>query len=171
MRARLIGAGPGPGSQAGAEAHPDPGLRNVRNPGEPPAVGPLRPNEDMLPYRGTSAGGGYSTVGDLLKFVNALNSHKLLDEHYTELLTTGKVSTPRPGTKIRLRIRGPDDAGWESAFWSWRWRAGDEWQIVGFSGVRLRGYRALKFRSTHGRRCGPIRKRSIGRALAASSTS
>jgi CubicO group peptidase (beta-lactamase class C family) len=49
------------------------------------------PNTDTLPPRGTSAGGGYSTVEDLLRFANALNSHKLLNEHYTDLLTTGKV--------------------------------------------------------------------------------
>jgi len=56
--------------------------------------GKWSPNTDTLPYRGTSAGGGYSTVGDLLRFANALTSHKLLDAHYTELLTTGKVTTP-----------------------------------------------------------------------------
>jgi CubicO group peptidase (beta-lactamase class C family) len=56
--------------------------------------GKLVPNTDTLPYRGTSAGGGYSTVGDLLRFANALENHKLLDPHYTELLTTGKVETP-----------------------------------------------------------------------------
>ena len=33
---------------------------------------------DTLPYRGTSAGGGYSTVGDLLKFAQALRTEKLL---------------------------------------------------------------------------------------------
>jgi CubicO group peptidase (beta-lactamase class C family) len=54
-----------------------------------------KPNTDTLPYRGTSAGGGYSTVEDLQRFAEALRSHKLLDEHYTELLTTGKVETGR----------------------------------------------------------------------------
>ena len=49
------------------------------------------PNTDTLPYRGTSAGGGYSTVGDLLKFADALMSHKLLNAEYTDLLVTGKV--------------------------------------------------------------------------------
>jgi D-alanyl-D-alanine carboxypeptidase len=34
--------------------------------------GTWRPNTDTLPYRGTSAGGGYSTVEDLLRFANAL---------------------------------------------------------------------------------------------------
>ncbi|HEX5702491.1 MAG TPA: serine hydrolase domain-containing protein [Pyrinomonadaceae bacterium] len=54
----------------------------------------LRPNTDTLPYRGTSAGGGYSTVEDLLKFATALQTHKLLNAQYTEMLTTGKVDTP-----------------------------------------------------------------------------
>ena len=54
----------------------------------------LRPNTDTLPYRGTSAGGGYSTVEDLLKFATALQNHKLLNAQHTELLTTGKVETP-----------------------------------------------------------------------------
>ena len=54
----------------------------------------LVPNTDTLPYRGTSAGGGYSTVEDFLRFANALEQHKLLDAHYTELLTTGKIDTP-----------------------------------------------------------------------------
>ena len=50
---------------------------------------------DTLPYRGTSAGGGDSTVLDLIQFANALASHKLLDAKHGELLTTGKVDTPR----------------------------------------------------------------------------
>jgi CubicO group peptidase (beta-lactamase class C family) len=59
--------------------------------------GGWKPNTDTLPYRGTSAGGGYSTAGDLQKFAAALRGHKLLDAHYTELLTTGKVETGRTG--------------------------------------------------------------------------
>ena len=82
------GPGPGPGAGPGPEQH------------QPPrADGPLRPIEGTLPYRGTSAGGGYSTVGDLLKFASALTSDSLLSAHDTEILITGKVSTPRPGTK------------------------------------------------------------------------
>ena len=34
----------------------------------------LRPNSDMLPGRGSSAGGGYSTAHDLLKFLAALRA-------------------------------------------------------------------------------------------------
>lgn len=58
---------------------------------KPPGTKDWQPNNDTLPYRGTSAGGGYSTVRDLLKFADALEQHKLLDAHYTELLTTGKM--------------------------------------------------------------------------------
>jgi CubicO group peptidase (beta-lactamase class C family) len=46
----------------------------------------LRPTTGMLPYRGTSAGGGYSTVEDLLGFANAVQQNKLLTAHYTEVL-------------------------------------------------------------------------------------
>lgn len=59
--------------------------------------GSWKANTDTLPYRGTSAGGGYSTVGDLLRFANALQEHKLLDPQFTELLTTGKVDMPGGG--------------------------------------------------------------------------
>jgi CubicO group peptidase (beta-lactamase class C family) len=52
-----------------------------------------KPNTETLPYRGTSAGGGYTTVEDLLRFATALTEHKLLNEHYTELLTTAKPET------------------------------------------------------------------------------
>jgi CubicO group peptidase (beta-lactamase class C family) len=65
------------------------------------------PNTDTLPYRGTSAGGGYSTVEDLLRFANALESHKLLDTQHVELLTTGKVQTPNDG----MYAYGFDDEG------------------------------------------------------------
>ena len=54
-------------------------------------------NTDTLPYRGTSAGGGYSTVEDLLKFATALQTNKLLKPQYTEMLTTEKVDTPNGG--------------------------------------------------------------------------
>jgi CubicO group peptidase (beta-lactamase class C family) len=54
----------------------------------------LTPNTDTLPYRGTSAGGGYSTVEDLFRFATALQNRKLLNAQYTDILTTGKVNTP-----------------------------------------------------------------------------
>ncbi|HTA40010.1 MAG TPA: serine hydrolase, partial [Candidatus Acidoferrales bacterium] len=44
--------------------------------------------------RASPAGGGYSTVGDLLRFANALQNNVLLDAAHTQLLTTGKVDMP-----------------------------------------------------------------------------
>jgi D-alanyl-D-alanine carboxypeptidase len=98
--------GPGPGPGRG----PGPGVGTGTGPGRPEAGGraPSIPSaslvraDQMLPYRGTSAGGGYSTVNDLLKFANALIGNKLVNSQLTNLLTTGKVDTPRPGLKYGL---------------------------------------------------------------------
>jgi CubicO group peptidase (beta-lactamase class C family) len=82
-----------------AEDEPVPGRsvgythRRPRGPGDSTVPAAWVPNTDTLPYRGTSAGGGYSTVEDFLRFANALESHKLLDAEHTELLTTGIVDT------------------------------------------------------------------------------
>lgn len=42
--------------------------------------GAWAPNTDTLPWRGTAAGGGYSTVGDLLRFAQALSSGRLISK-------------------------------------------------------------------------------------------
>jgi CubicO group peptidase (beta-lactamase class C family) len=55
---------------------------------------PLRPNTSWLPFRGSPAGGGYSTLDDMLRFDRALRTHKLLSAKFTELITTGKVDAP-----------------------------------------------------------------------------
>ena len=52
------------------------------------------PNTDSPTNSGTPAGGGFSTAGDLLRFVNALRENKLLDAQHTKLMTTGMVATP-----------------------------------------------------------------------------
>ena len=44
---------------------------------------------DTLPWSGTPAGGGYSTVGDLAKFAEALMTDRLMDAAHTKLLTDG----------------------------------------------------------------------------------
>jgi CubicO group peptidase (beta-lactamase class C family) len=54
-------------------------------------TGKWHPVKEQLPYRGTSAGGGYSTVGDLLRFATALVQHKLLNVRLTNQATTGQV--------------------------------------------------------------------------------
>jgi CubicO group peptidase (beta-lactamase class C family) len=75
--------------------------------------GPWTDNKDTLPYRGTSAGGGYSTVEDLYKFATALERHKLLDAAHTDLLTTGKVDTGRGGDKYGFGFFDTSEGGLE----------------------------------------------------------
>jgi CubicO group peptidase (beta-lactamase class C family) len=53
--------------------------------------GKLVNNWDTLPWRGMSAGGGDSTVGDLMRFAEALRNHKLLNAELTETVITGKA--------------------------------------------------------------------------------
>jgi D-alanyl-D-alanine carboxypeptidase len=51
--------------------------------------GPRVANTATLAGKGSSAGGGYSTVKDMLKFANALNANKLLTPEFTEIVFTG----------------------------------------------------------------------------------
>jgi D-alanyl-D-alanine carboxypeptidase len=48
------------------------------------------------PTKGCPAGGGYSTVEDLLRFDTTLRNYKLLDKKHFEILTTGKVVEALP---------------------------------------------------------------------------
>ena len=71
------------------------------------------PNTDWMPYRGNSAGGGYSTVGDLLRFAEALRNQELLDAYHTNLMIAGQVETARGGKQAYglQDSRGADGAG------------------------------------------------------------
>ena len=53
--------------------------------------GKLKNNLYIHVCKGGPAGGGYSTIEDLLNFSNALMSNKLLTPEYTEVAITGKV--------------------------------------------------------------------------------
>lgn len=53
--------------------------------------GALVANTDAMPWSGTSAGGGYSSVGDLYLFAQALQSGKLLDPNLLREATQGSV--------------------------------------------------------------------------------
>jgi D-alanyl-D-alanine carboxypeptidase len=48
-------------------------------------------NTDKMPWSGTSAGGGYSTVGDLYLFAQALQSGKLLSPEFLSEATRGSA--------------------------------------------------------------------------------
>ena len=50
-------------------------------------------NADTLPWRGTAAGGGYSTVGDLLRFAQALQSGKLVSKELLAQATTPQAQS------------------------------------------------------------------------------
>lgn len=84
-----------PAGMTGTASEPEEQTVSDRSVGYMRGGGDWRPNTDTLPYRGTSAGGGYSTVEDLLRFATALQTHKLLDAKHTEELTTGKVDAGR----------------------------------------------------------------------------
>jgi len=84
-----------PAGMTGTASEPEEQTVSDRSVGYMRGGGDWRPNTDTLPYRGTSAGGGYSTVEDLLRFATALQTHKLLNAKYTEELTTGKVDAGR----------------------------------------------------------------------------
>ena len=68
------------------------------------AIGYTRDNEDgqrqnnlfLHVIKGCSAGGGFSTVEDLLHFALALESNKLVNAQYTKLITTCKPKTFDP---------------------------------------------------------------------------
>lgn len=62
--------------------------------GDPLGIEPRRNNLLTLPMQGSSAGGGYSTAPDLLRFAQALRANKLVNAELTEKLTSGKVDTP-----------------------------------------------------------------------------
>jgi CubicO group peptidase (beta-lactamase class C family) len=62
-------------------------------------------NTDTLPWRGTSAGGGYSTVGDLFRFAQALESGKLLSK--TLLSEATRPQERRYGYGFGVRGEGP----------------------------------------------------------------
>ena len=79
---------------------------------------PARQNNiNTLPARGSSAGGGYSTAADLLRFSQALLADKLLPKKWTDWVFTGKLDAPgqrnigvaggSPGVNAVLEIAPP----------------------------------------------------------------
>ncbi len=65
---------------------------------QPLPPGQVRSSVFSMITRGGSAGGGYSTVEDLLRFSQALQGHKLLNQQYTDLDMTGKVLENKDGS-------------------------------------------------------------------------
>jgi CubicO group peptidase (beta-lactamase class C family) len=65
---------------------PDLAVGYARFEDDPLGIGPRRPNWIFLQWKGSAAGGGYSTTGDLLKFVRALRGDRLLRAGLTDTL-------------------------------------------------------------------------------------
>jgi CubicO group peptidase (beta-lactamase class C family) len=65
-------------------------------------------NEPTLPWRGTSAGGGYTTAADLMKFAGALMSNKLLKAE--TLAEATRPKSPRGDYGFGFQL-GPQDEG------------------------------------------------------------
>jgi CubicO group peptidase (beta-lactamase class C family) len=63
-------------------------------------------NAQTLPWRGTAAGGGYSTVGDLFRFTTALSSGKLISKSMLAEATRGQVTPPVYGYGFFLQGEG-----------------------------------------------------------------
>ncbi|MDT4898946.1 MAG: hypothetical protein QOH25_4023 [Acidobacteriota bacterium] len=103
---------------------------------DPFGIDPRRSNIMFIPFKGNSAGGGYSTAPDLLRFAQALRRHQLINADLTETVTSGKVEmtgAPRPakyaygfaartvnGKEIRGMSGGGESSGVNSSlqmFW------------------------------------------------------
>jgi D-alanyl-D-alanine carboxypeptidase len=69
-------------------------------------------NANTLPPRGISAGGGYSTAGDLLRFAEALHSNRLLSPTSTRLLTTGRIVIGEARYAFGFMEWRPDGTRW-----------------------------------------------------------
>ncbi|HTL58735.1 MAG TPA: serine hydrolase domain-containing protein [Candidatus Limnocylindrales bacterium] len=65
-------------------------------------------NEPTLPWRGTSAGGGYTTAADLMKFADALMMNKLLKAETLAEATRPQFTTGAYG--FGFQIGRPDEA-------------------------------------------------------------
>jgi CubicO group peptidase (beta-lactamase class C family) len=65
------------GSFAVDSLPPNTAIGYTRGDEDAPLSTPLRPNSRDLPGRGSSAGGGYSTAQDLMKFVQALREQRI----------------------------------------------------------------------------------------------
>jgi D-alanyl-D-alanine carboxypeptidase len=74
------------------------------------------PNTNTLPMRGSSAGGGLTTVGDLFRFARGLATNELLSPQYTDLLISAKTSKenacPTPFAYGVVDMRDKDGSGW-----------------------------------------------------------
>lgn len=72
-----------------------------------PADAPSQPlpNSDVVPGRGSSAGGGYSTVQDLARFAEALRQDRILQPGWTEWVFGGPEPTSEKEARLPVQHR------------------------------------------------------------------
>jgi CubicO group peptidase (beta-lactamase class C family) len=77
------------------------GHTRIQNQSDRRLRGSWKENSFIIGVKGSSAGGGYSTVDDILRFSIALRNHKLLNQKYTDLVylspppgSTGQIEKP-----------------------------------------------------------------------------
>jgi len=83
------------------------GYTNVGVTGRP-EPGPRKDSTPHLTGRGSSAGGGYSTLDDLLKFGQALMDHRLLNQQYTDVVLSNQMPPGQPpaGYGFLVQVNG-----------------------------------------------------------------
>jgi CubicO group peptidase (beta-lactamase class C family) len=89
--------------------------------------------------RGSSAGGCYSTVGDMLRFAQAVESHKLVNQEYTNQLMTGEASDwmgPMTGPEHGSGVRVVGHSGGAPGISTWL----DTYPDLGYTVVVLSNY-------------------------------
>jgi CubicO group peptidase (beta-lactamase class C family) len=85
-----------PGRSVGYTRQPAPPPPGTAPAPPQPSAEP-RPNTDTLPYRGMAAGGGYATVGDLVRFGEALRTGAILSPESLEQATSVQIDAPPAG--------------------------------------------------------------------------
>lgn len=90
-------------SYPAAAATPNRAIGYTRGGENAPASAPRRANTATLPARGSSAGGGYSTLSDLAKLTGALSRHELADAPWT-FWATGGPEPPAAGFPAGARL-------------------------------------------------------------------
>lgn len=67
-------------------------------------------NKDTLPWRGTAAGGAYSTTADLFKFAVALQNEKIISKEILNLATTKHIAMGDAGYGYGFGIFGEKES-------------------------------------------------------------
>jgi CubicO group peptidase (beta-lactamase class C family) len=85
-------------SNVNGETDPHTSVFYTQSPTDPLGVEPYVPNRGLGASQGSGFGGGFSTAGDLFKFVRALRTNRLLGEKLTQQMISSAVNQDERGT-------------------------------------------------------------------------